>query len=286
MNNMKNYVTLMLLSMLAFATACSSDDDYNADSAVTPYEPLPVEDYRMVKAVKMDTVDAKGREYSWQYVFNYDAQNRIKQIDAKITRFVVNPNNKKIYRKNTDAEIKYYFTAEDGLKIEYTASVEYPQYTDWNSNVTHRYVGTFNSKGALMRFGPFDCSYSGNTLSEAYFENGRVYTLERDRDNNVTGYRCNLADTATVVRSNIYAYSRHRNKTNIDFSGFLGYWVVERDIAGNENWLDPILQLAAFDMLGSRSRLLPDGDWSFDANGYPIACKLSSGYSLSIEYVE
>ena len=282
---MKNYVNLILLLLLAVSTACSSDDGYNADTTITSYQPLPAEEYRMVKSVKMDTVDSKGREYSWEYIFDYDAQNRIKTIEGVISRYVVNPKNKKLYKKNTNSEIKYMFTADKGLKVIYTASVEFPQYTDWNSNPTHKYVGTFNSKGAIMRFGPFDCVYSGNRLTEAHFDNGRVYSLERDRDDNVTGYRCNLGDTAMVEKSKIYNYSLYRNKTNVDFSGLLGYWIIERDIAANENWLDPILQLAAFDMLGARSRFLPKGEWSFDSDGYPIACKLSSGYNLTINYV-
>lgn len=280
---MKNYVSLML--MLLIATACSSDDSYNADTAKTPYKPLPVEDYRMVKSVKMDCTDDKGREHTWEYVFGYDAQNRIKSIDGKITRYVVNPNNKKIYRKNINSTLKYYFTADDGLRTVYSASVEYPQYTDWNSTVTYKYTGTFNSKGALDSFGPFDCVYSGNRLTGAFFDNGREYTLLRDRDENVTGYRCNMSDTAYVEKSNIYTYSREKNRTNIDFSGLLGYWVIERDIAGNETWLDPVLQLAAFDMLGSRSRLLPAGEWRFEKN-YPVACRTTDGYNLVIEYVE
>ena len=281
---MKNCLSIVLL--LLFASACSSDDGYNADTATTPYEPLPVESYRMVKSVKMDTVDAKGREYSWEYVFNYDTHNRIKSIKGDITRYVVNPNNKRTYEKNTSSEIKYSFTSNDGLKVEYSASVVYPKYTDWNTNVNYSYFGTFYSNGSLKCFGPFDCIYSGNRLTEAHFDNGRVYYLERDREENVTGYRCNLGDTAYVEKSKIYEYSRVKNNTNIDFSGLLGYWVVERDIAGNENWLDPVLQLAAFDMLGSRSRYLPAGAWSFDGNGYPVACKTKDGYNLVIEYKE
>ena len=282
-SNMKNYVILML--MLIVVAACSNDDGYNADTAKTPYEPLPAEDYRMVKSVKINYTDDKAREHKWEYLFDYDAQNRIKSIDGEITRFVVNPKNKKIYRKNITSEIKYYFTADDGLKTVYSASVEYPQYTDWNTNVTHKYAGTFNSKGYLMRFGPFDCVYSGNRLTDAHFDNGRAYTLVRDRDENVTGYRCNMSDTAYVDKSNIYTYSREKNRTNIDFSGLLGYWVIERDIAGNETWLDPILQLAAFDMLGSRSRMLPAGEWRME-NGYPVSCKTTDGYNLVIEYLE
>jgi hypothetical protein len=61
---------------------------------------------------------------------------------------------------------------------------------------------------------------------------------------------------------------------------------VERDIAGNENHLEPLFQLAAFDMLGKRSKHLPNALWQFDSDGYPVSAKLSSGMNVTIEYLK
>ena len=94
---------------------------------------------------------------------------------------------------------------------------------------------------------------------------------------------CESGDTLTN-RLNSCDYSQINNKTNIDFSGFLGYWVPEREIYDNDNWLYAFCHLAAFDMLGARSLHLPDGEWVTDATGCPVSCVLPSGVKLTIEY--
>ena len=119
----------------------------------------------------MDTIDNKGREYEWCYNFVYDVKNRIERIEGEITRHVVNPNNKKIYRKYLSFTTNYCFKKSDVLDIVYIARVEYPEYTAWNTDVKYTFAGVFNADGTLLRFGPFDCEYMGGSLHKAYFEN-------------------------------------------------------------------------------------------------------------------
>lgn len=280
---MKKLLTLMLLALCMPFVACSDNDDYNADTAISAYEPLPSDEYRMVKSVNISKIE-KGREYTFNYSFGYDAKNRIKAINGDIKSYTVR--NNRIYELLINYTTDYLFTDKKDLKVVYNASFDYPAYPDWNTSNGSTGIGTFNENGTLLRFGPFDCEYSGITLTKAYFDNGRVYTLQRDRDNNLSGYLCDSLDNAIVSKLNIYKYSSHLNKTNVDFSALFGNWVVERDIAGNENWLYPRYQLAAFDMLGARSRYLPEGEWTLDDKGCPVKCTLPSGLIVTIEYVE
>ena len=277
------------MSALTFV-ACGSDDEYNADTAVSAYEALDADRYRMVKCVKMDTIDNEGREYEWCYNFVYDAKNRIERIEGEITRHVVNPNNKKIYRKYLSFTTNYRFKKSDVLDIVYIARVEYPEYTAWNTDVKYTFAGVFNADGTLLCFGPFDCEYMGGSLHKAYFDNRYnryiIYEMFRDSDGNVTGYGCRDSEDKGADLRDLYKYSSYENNTNIDFSGLFGYWVVERVIAGNENHLEPLFQLAAFDMLGKRSKHLPDALWQFDSKGYPVSAKLSSGMNVTIEYLK
>lgn len=280
---MKKFFAIMMLPLCLCSISCSDDDSYNADTAITPYEPLPAEEYAMVKSVKITTTD-KSRDYSYEYSFRYDAQNRIKAIDGKIATHTIR--NNRWYNVNIEYTTDYSFVKKNDLKITYNASFEYPKYPDWNSTSGLKYVGSFNDNGTLHRFGPFDCEYSGITLQKTYHDNGRTYILNRDRFGNITGYRCDSAEVTLAEKNNIYSYSEITNKTNIDFSALLGNWVVEREIAGNENWLYPSCQLAAFDMMGGRCTHLPDGTWGSDAKGRPVSCTLPSGLKMTIEYLD
>lgn len=283
---MKKYFKfLLLLPLAAIVASCSSDDEeYNADTAITPYEPLPAETYRMIKSIKL-TQDYNGRNYSWNYDFSYDAQNRIKSVDCDIVAHEYSPKKKKWYKFNGNTTMNYYFIGENVLKIVSMVNKEYPE-TGENKSLTTNYVGQFNNSGALIHFGQFDAVYSGNILQEAHLDNERVYTFYRDRYNNVTGYRCDSVNKVLADYSNIYNYVTIENNTNIDLSGFIGNWVIEREIPLNEQGNYPILFLAAFDMLGTRSQHLPDGTWAADNKGYPSSCTLPSGKKLKIEYME
>lgn len=282
---MKKYFKfLLLLPLFAFVAACSSDEEeYNADTAVTPYKPLPAETYRMIKNIKL-TQNYNGRDYSWNYNFSYDAQNRIKNVNCDIAAHAYSDKKNKWYRLNRNTSMNYYFTGENMLKIVTVVNDEYPE-TGENKSLTTNYIGQFNNAGALVHFGQFDCVYSGNVLEKAYVDNERIYTFYRDRNNNVTGYRCDSINK-TYDYPNTYKYNTIENYTNIDLSGFIGNWVIEREIPVNESTDYPILFLAAFDMLGTRSQYLPDGAWAADNKGYPGSCTLPSGKKLKIEYME
>lgn len=274
----------MLLPACLLMLACSDDDNsYNADTAITPYEPMPAS-YRMVKSVKLSTTD-KGREYTYEYNFSYDIQNRIKQINGNTKTYITR--NNRIYEVNITSAIDYFLTGGNSLKVVYNASEEYPDYPDWNRSIGTTNYGSFNNSGVLQRFGPFDCVYSGITLlKEAHLDNGRKYTIYRDRDNNVTGYQCDSADITLAHKPNSHEYSMIDNKTNIDFSALFGYWDIEREINNNGNWLYAVCQLAAFDMLGTRSRHLPKGEWELNEDKTPKSCTLQpSGIKVTIEYI-
>ncbi len=277
----------LILLLVLFVLACnSSHDDYNADKALSSYKALPADVYRMVECIRMDTVDNKGREYNWEYRFEYDAHNRIKNIHGNIVRHVINPNNKRMYKKRVTFDNYYFYTKNNGLRIEYHAQIEFPEFAEWNDYVKYSFYGLFNNDGTILSFGPFECEYSYATLNKAYFDNGNIYTLLRDRYGNVTGWSYIDAEERGESNEGLYRYTEYINNTNIDISGLLGYWIIERDVAGNEVALEPMFQLATFDMLGIRSINLPEAVWEFDSAGYPISAKLPTGMRLTIEYLE
>ena len=155
---MKNFFKLMILPFCLLAVACSSDDEgYNADTAITPYNPMS-ENYKTVKGIKMSVTDSKG-EHTWSYKFNYDAQRRIKSIDGEISTYQLR-NNTRWYKLNIKSTTEYQFV-DKKLGVIYNASLEYPTYPDWNTTKGYRLPGEFNDKGALVHFGTFDCEYSG-----------------------------------------------------------------------------------------------------------------------------
>ena len=62
--------TLCMVAMFAlglFATGCSEDDGYNADTAVSYYTP---ENYsKMVETITTVVTDDAGKEYVWIYKY-------------------------------------------------------------------------------------------------------------------------------------------------------------------------------------------------------------------------
>lgn len=278
---MNHIIKNLLLPACMLLAACGSDDGYNADTAESPYNPLPADTYRMVKSVKF-SVTNNNRSYSYDYAFRYDAQNRIKAVDGTVATYVIR--NNRYYELDITSVADYYYVNGDGLKVVYNAQLEFPTYTDWNTTRGETYYGTFNANGALQNFATFDCSYSGALLDKAYVDNARSYTLYRDRYNNVTGYSCDSLDVEIASNPMIYSYSDLPNRTNLDFSALIGNWVIEREIYGNENWLMPMCMLAAFDMLGGRGSHLPAGEWTLDEHGCPVGCVLPSGITLNVEY--
>jgi hypothetical protein len=259
--SIKNLLRVSALSAIClFATGCSDDDGYNADSAISNY--VPEEYTKMVESVTTVIEDDGGREYVWTYEFLYDIKNRIQQIDGTM----------KYYYKgqlcNSTSTAKYRYN-KALLTVEYVKEDVYPNKSDWNMTSKGSYKGGFNANGTLANFYTFDCEYSGMLFTKAYVDGGEEYAMEYDRFNNlVKAYRVD-GNAPAVGTLKVYTYSPYKNKTNLDFASFFGYNIAERLVPANTSHNYAIFQLGAFGMFGSRSTNLPDGVWEFDSDGCP-----------------
>ncbi len=279
---MKKHFALLFMLAAFFAAACNSDNEgYNADTAISHYKPLPSTSYRMVRGILMEQT-YNGRNYSWDYVFTYDAQNRIKNVNCDIVTHAKDGNGK--YHKITGAvSMNYIFESENIMKIN--TIINDPDHII-NEDSNYKYAGEFNENGLLDNFAVFGCEYShGGTLNKAYMDNERIYTMLRDDKGNVAGYRCDSVGNVLANYPQKYEYSAISNKTNIDIAGFVGNCDIEREIPGNENKQYPIVLLSAFDMLGQRSPNLPKGSWVLDSDRCPTEGTLSTGIKLTIRYM-
>ena len=304
------YILLMALVSTSLV-ACSDDDDYNANTAVSPYEPVPGR--RMVAQIKT-TNSVEGREYSWEHNFEYDTQGRIRQINSNIVhhRAVQFDNVVRYYKCYITSQANYYFDNEK-FRVEYTLSREYPEFPDWNTTERSKDYGVFNENGTLAEISSMDLEYSATQLQRAYTDAGLIITPSRDASGNVTGYIKYMAmyagnDSVMLDRKNDVRYSSTRNKTNFDFSGYFGYWGVEQATYANRTEYYASYQLAAFGMLGATSPYLPlaiverdskgnivkeegapkylYGKWSFDSQNCPVAFTDGTGRRTEIKYVE
>lgn len=310
---MKNIFRFMLLSLCAVAfVACSDSEDYNADTAVTPYEPVPGR--RMVAQVKTtNTLD--GRTYSWEHNFSYDAQGRIKEINSNFVHYRKIPFDGvvRVYKCIITSQANYYFRGDE-LSVEYSVSKEYPDYPDWNTRENGKNKGFFNEDGVLESFLSLDLVYSKMQLSKAHADGGHIYVPYRDVLGNVTGYQTRYnndddKDSIVLDRSVDFKYGYNKNNTNFDFSGYFGYWGLEKAIPAIATEYYAYYQLTAFGMMGSTSSYLPlaqlardkdgkpltddsgaplylYGRWEFDSNDYPISYVDGSGRKTEIRYVE
>lgn len=310
---MKNLFRLIFLSLCTVAfVACSDSDDYNADTAVSPYEPVPGR--RMVAQVKT-TNSIDGRDYSWEHNFTYDAQGRIKEINSNIVHYRAREfdNVTRFYKCYITSQANYYFKG-DKLSVEYSVSKEYPDYPDWNTRENGKNNGQFNKNGTLASFLSLDFIYSVTQLQEAHADGGHVYVPYRDASGNVTGYQIRYhnndgMDSVVLDRSRDFLYGRIKNKTNFDFSGYFGYWGLERAIPAIATEYYACYQLTAFGMMGATSSNLPlaqlardekgnsqtdesgsplylYGNWEFDNQDCPISFVDGSGRKTEIRYVE
>lgn len=309
---MRNIFKVMLFSLLAVSfVACSENDAYDADSAVTPYEPVPGR--RMVsKITTTNTID--GRNYSWEHNFIYDIHGRIKQINSNMVhhRAVRFDNAVRFYKCDIKSQANYYFDNER-LRVEYSVSKEYPEYPDWNESESDKDYGVFKENGTLAEFSSMDLEYSSTQLQKAHIDGGLIIAPARDATGNVTGYVKYLAmdaetDSVLFDRRNDVRYSSFRNKTNFDFSGYFGYWGIEQATYANRSEYYASYQLAAFGMLGATSSYLPlaiverdsegalvkvdgapkylYGKWEFDSQDCPVLFTDGTGRRTEIEYVE
>ena len=308
---MKNLFKFIFLSLMTVAmVACNDSDDYNPDTAVTPYEPVPGR--RMVSQVKTtNTID--GRNYSWEHNFSYDAQGRIKEVNSKIVhhRATKFENTTRYYKCNITSKANYYFKDEK-FRVEYTVSYEFPEFPAWNDADRGKDDGLFNENGTLAKMASLDLVYSATQLKCAYADGGHMYEPRRDDMGNVTGYvvryQTGDADSLVLDRSRDFLYSGVKNKTNFDFSGYFGYWGLERGIVSVATEYYAPYQLTAFGMMGATSNYLPlallsrddkgkvvvddDGNpvylygrWEYDAKGCPVLFVDGSGRKTEIKYV-
>lgn len=297
--------------MTVAMAACSDSEDYNPDTAVTPYEPVPGR--RLVSQVKT-TNSVNGREYSWEHNFSYDAQGRIKEINSRIVhhRAAKFENMTRYYKCNITSKANYYFEDEK-FRVEYTVSHEFPEFPAWNDADSGKDEGLFNENGTLAKMASLDLVYSATQLSRAYADGGHMYEPKRDYDGNVTGYVIRYldgdSDSLVLDRSREYLYSALKNKTNFDFSGYFGYWGIERGLVSVADAYYAPYQLTAFGMMGATSNNLPFamysrdskgnvvkddngnpvylyGEWKLDNQGCPVSFVDGSGRKTEIKYID
>lgn len=296
---MKNAKFLLLLLSVVIA-ACGEYYGYDSDDADSPY--LPKEDVHMVKSITT-TSKYNGRDYSWEHNFQYDAKNRVKDINSAIVYYVEQYSGgvKRYYKCNRTSSAKYYYL-DNALDVAYSVSFEYPEYPAWNVTRNGTDEGLFDSKnGVLIKHSALDFEYSGLTLVKAYSDGGRRYEFNRDRDNNLAGYKIldNYTDTVMVDKSNVCRYNMSKkNNTNFDFSAYFGFWGVEEELVPNGAPYYAAYQLAAFGFLGTTSRYLPNGNyeikdgavitgkWELDSSGRPVTFTDVSGRKTVVTYWE
>lgn len=265
--------TLCMVAMFAlamFATGCSEDDGYNADTAVSYYTPDSYS--KMVETITTVVTDDAGKEYVWIYEFLYDAKNRIKQINGTMKYYYSGQ------LCNSTSVAKYIYN-KALLKVEYTKEDVYPNKPAWNMTSKGTYRGAFNANGTLANFDTFDCEYNGLLFKKVYQDGGREFALDYDRFNNlVRTYQVEGIEPAEGTIKE-YIYSPYANNTNFDFASFFGYNIAERLIPSNASTNYAIFQLGAFGMFGSRSTHLPEGTWEFDSDGCPTKYTLNAATS-------
>ncbi len=312
---MKNFLYLFVVSLCALLfVGCSEEDNYNADTAITPYEPIAAA--RKVAQVKTyETID--GRLYSRVHNFVYDAQDRIKQINSTMVHYAEEKFDERTiyFRDNITSQANYYYDNEN-LKVEYSQTHIFPDDSDRNWKTSGVYRGEFNDNGHLKYFQTLTLDYSSSRLVEANADGGlRIFV--NAESGNVAGFvKYGLESTADgevekvlLDYSNDYSYSSIRNNTNFDFSAYFGYWGVESAIPGYSPGTYAPFQLGAFGMFGVTSRNLPsdrlardsegnlrydgnknpvyvEGDWQLDDEGYPILFTESTGRVTEIPYCE
>ena len=295
---MKTLIKLFI-GVLSLGFVACTDDDYNADTANSPYEPTTL---RAVAQVKT-TNTIEGRNYSWEHNFSYDAKGRIREINSvMIHHDKVNfANVTRYYECQITSKANYFYKGEK-LEVAYSVTYEFPDYPAWNTRESGTDYGFFNERGVLTRCSSLDFEYSTTQLQKAYSDIGREYIIKRDASGNVIGYVCNdiPGDSLVVDNSYKYRYSDFRNNTNFDVSAYFGYWGAEQEIYANCMPYYASYQLGAFGMLGATSGYLPksilgknsngepvyiDGNWRFEG-GYPVEFVDAMGRKTVIKYVE
>lgn len=294
-NTMK-IMKLLSLALLLLMVSCGEYYGYDADTAESPYK--PIENVRMVKTLKT-TNSVDGRDYSWEHNFTYDAQNRIKSINSQIVhhREVTSIDGiKRYYICNVSSTADYYYMGNN-IDVRYNIVWEHPGHPDWDLDTNGTDKGVFDNNGLLLKFASMDFEYSFMTLNSVLVDGGYRYDLTRDRNSNMTGYRLyntnTEKDSLVVDNSNKYRYSARKNNTNFDFSGYFGYWGIERELVPNSTPYYASYHLAAFGMFGTGGSHLPLGEssadygvWEFDEEGSPLVFVDATGRRTIVSYWE
>ncbi len=298
---MKKLFYLFAVAACTMFAACSESNDYNADTAESPYKPSQT--LRKVATVRTtNTID--GRDYSWEHKFEYDAQGRIKNINSNMVhhRAVEFADIVRYYACNITSSAKYYYKG-DVLEVDYVIEREYPEYPEWNTRESGTDRGMFSKVGVLSTFLTIDFVYSTTSLTAAYTDSGREYAIRRDASGDVSGYVVTNLEKDSVVldRAVEYGYSHFRNRINFDLSAYFGYWGIEQEIYANRSQYYASYQLGAFGMLGATSPYLPIsmlgkdeqgnpayiyGEWEFDDRDCPVSFTDATGRKTEITYVD
>ena len=300
---MKNLLSIFAFVLCAGFVSCS--EEYDADTAVSHYQPLPGK--RLVSSVKT-TFTTNGGEDVHEHNFTYDAKNRIKAVRSNIvvhTSVIVNNGGFKDTIPtycNLASGADYFYRGEE-LEVAYTVSVDYPEFPGMNSYTSSSVFGNFNSNGVLNRFSQVSFEYSSTRLQQAYVDGGTCFDLTRDGDGNITGYKKYNVYTDQVYEDCTGRYHYHpiKNKTNFDFSAYFGYWGVEQGVPLIGIPYRAPYQLAAFGMIGETCRNLPFGviekndagedekvygEWELDSQDYPLSYIDTDGRKTVITYCE
>lgn len=287
--NMKGILKYFILPLLAvFLVGCNeSENEYNADTAVSPYEPVPGR--RLVsQVITTDTID--GRAYQWEYNFVYDAKNRIKQISSNFVghKAKVFSNNTRYYECRKTSNVCYYYLGND-FRVEYWATQQFPDYPDWNSSPSAQWTGFFNSNGTLARYSLLDFAYNAMKLKSVHTDSDYYYEMKHDAKGNVIGYKlmCYKSEGSDVVQkdcSTECVYSSNKNNTNIDFSAYLGVWGFEESLPLDDVDSHTPYQLAALGMTGATSGNLPSRIVSRDSKGNAVKDENGNPVYLEIKW--
>ena len=110
-----------------------------------------------------------------------------------------------------------------------------------------------------------------------------MYLPCRDSSGNVTGYQLfgkneEGLDSLMLDRGREVRYGGMKNKTNFDFSGYFGYWGLERAVPAIATEYYAYYQLTAFGMMGATSSNLPLALLSRDKNGKPVIDEETGSY--------
>ena len=285
---MKQLFSMLILSLCLAFVSCN-EEEYNADLAVSPYQPLPGRRVASVKTIFTEN----GGENIHEHRFTYDAQNRIKTVNSNLVIYtpVVVDNNG--FRDTVNARCNMvtsanYFYRGEKLEVAFNVSTEYPDFPKMNRHSCSSNFGFFTSTGVLNRFSQASFDYSTTILLKAYTDGEISFDVLRE-GNDVCGYnKTSVASNGQLreEKSKRYYYSPFRNKTNFDFSAYFGYWGVEQCIPIISRPYRAPYQLAAFGMLGVTSGNLPwgvvetdadgrdnykEGDWVLDNQEYPLS---------------